>query len=58
MCGFVPKDADLTKKTAFKAAFFIREMFSKKEEAPAAFDFVSPPKKEEQPEKGKACSAA
>lgn len=51
--------SDLTdlKKLMTKTSFFIREMFRKKEEAPAAFDFLSPPKEEKDPERGRACSA-
>jgi hypothetical protein len=59
MCNFVPKASDLTdlKNMMTKTSFFIREMFSRKEAAPAAFDFVSPPKEEKRQESGKACSA-
>lgn len=57
MCDFVPKAFNLTKTTASKTAFFIREMFRKKEEAPAAFDFLSPPKEEKCRERSKACPA-
>lgn len=60
MCDFkfVPKAADLTKQAASKTAFFIREMFSKKEESPSAFDFLSPPKEEKRQENGKVCPTA
>ena len=56
MCDlkFVPKAVNLTKKVALS----LRTMFRKKEEATAAFDFLSPPKKTEQAEHGKACPAA
>ena len=56
MCDnkIVPKIMAMTKKTSA----LIREMFNRKAEAPAAFDFVSPPKKTEQADKRKACSAA
>jgi hypothetical protein len=60
MCNFVPKASDLTdlKKLMTKTSFFIREMFRKKEEAPAAFDFLSPPKEEKRQENGKVCPTA
>ncbi len=56
MCNayIVSKAVDLSKKTAF----YIREMFRSKEEAPAAFDFLSPPKEEKHPESSKACPTA